>query len=220
MADETAKLIERLVADARPVRRLRPPALRACLWLLAVLAASGVVIVLFADLDVFFGRITDSALAIEWVATLVTGIAAVLAAFQLSLPDRSPAWALLPLPSFALWVSSSGYSCFRHWIVYGPTGWELGDSANCFFFILAFSLPLAASLLFLLRRAAPLAPVRVAAMGALGVSALAAVALQFFHPFDVTFVDLGVHLGAVALVVLGVSATEYFSARGRAARQA
>jgi hypothetical protein len=71
---------------------------------------------------------------------------------------------------------------------------------------------LALSLIVLLRRAAPLAPVRVAAMGALGVAALAAAALQFFHPFEVIFMDLGVHLGAVALVVLGAAAVEYLSA--------
>jgi hypothetical protein len=63
----------------------------------------------------------------------------------------------------------------------------------------------------------PLEPVRVAAMGALGVAALAAAALQFFHPFDVTFLDLGVHLGTIGLVVLGTSAIEHFSARSRAA---
>lgn len=207
MAD-TSTLISRLVADARPVKRLRPPAIRAGLWLLAAAGIGCLAILLFANLPLFADRIAGPALAVEWAATLITGAAAVLAAFQLSLPDRSPAWALLPVPPLAVWIASSGYNCYRHWITAGPTGWELGESVNCLLFILAVSLPLALSLLLALRRARPLEPVRVAATGALGVAALAAAALQFFHPFDVTFIDLGVHLGTIALVVAAVSAAE------------
>jgi hypothetical protein len=215
---DTSTLIRRLVADAKPVKRLRSPALRACLWLLAVGAAGVAGILLFANVSEFIERIGDTALAIEWVATIVTGILAVVASFQLSLPDRSPAWVLLPLPSLALWIGTSGYSCYRNWIMTGPTGWELGESANCLMFILAVSVPLSVSILLVLRRAMPLEPVRVAAMGALGVAALAAGALQFFHPFDVTFLDLGLHLGAIALIVGGVSAVEHFSVRSRFGR--
>jgi hypothetical protein len=212
---DTSNLIGRLVADAKPVKRLRPPALRAALWLVAAGGIGGLAILLLANLPLFADRIDEPALAVEWIATLVTGVAAVLVAFQLSLPDRSTAWALLPLPSLAVWIASSGYSCYRHWIVVGPTGWELGQSADCVLFILAVSPPLAISLLIVLRRAFPLEPVRVAATGALGVAALVAAALQFFHPFDVTFIDLGVHLGTIALIVVGVSAVEYLLARSR-----
>jgi len=37
---------------------------------------------------------------------------------------------------------------------------------------------------------------------ALGVAATAAFVLEFFHPFDVTAIDLALHLSAIALVVL------------------
>ena len=214
MANDTEKLIEVLAAAAVPVKPLRPPAVRAGLWLLAMFAIAAIAVAFFADLNVFRGRIADPALMIELAATVVTGAAAVLAAFMLSLPDRSIAWALLPLPSLAVWIASSGYACYRNWLVATPTGWVLGESANCFFFILAVSAPLSVSLLILLNRAMPLAPARTAAMGALGVAALAAAVLQFFHPFDVSFLDLGVHLGTIALVVLVVTAGEYLS-RGR-----
>ena len=217
MAD-TSSLIGRLVADAKPVKRLRSPTLRAGLWLLSAGGIGGLAILLLANLPLFADRIDEPALAVEWIATLITGVAAVLAAFQLSIPDSSPAWLLLPLPSLAVWIASSGYSCYRHWITVGATGWELGQSADCLIFILAVSLPLTVSLLIVLRRALPLAPIRVAAMGALGVAALAAAALQFFHPFDVTFVDLGVHLGTIALIVAGVAAVEYRASRSRLTR--
>jgi len=197
----TEQLIDRLVAEARPVRRLRPPLLRALLWLLAVAALSAIGILLFSDLAVFARRAADPKLRLELVGTALTGIAAVVAAFQLSLPDRASAWALLPLPPLLLWIASSGYSCYRHWIVYGPDGWEIGESADCFRFILALSVPLGVSLWILLRRARPLAPIRVAAVGGLGVAAIAAFLLQFFHPFDVTFMDLAIHAVAVGIVV-------------------
>jgi hypothetical protein len=218
MSSGTDGLIERLAAAAEPVRRLRPPVLRAGLWLAVVTAALTTAIVLFADVGLFARRAGDAKLALELTGTGLTGILAVIAAFQLSLPDRAARWALLPLPALGLWIASSGYSCWRHWISIGPQGWEIGESWHCFRFILGVSLPLAASLIVLLRRARPLAPVRVAAMGALGVAAIAAFILQFFHPFDVTFMDLGIHAVAVAIVVAAVAGMESAAQTRRAAR--
>jgi hypothetical protein len=197
----TERLIEQLVENTEPVRRLRPPLIRAALWLFFASIIGTLVILSFAHLAVFERRAEDPKLVSELCGTLLTGIAAVIASFYLSLPDRSSAWALLPLPPLALWIASSGYSCYRHWITFGPGGWELGDSANCFRFILATSVPLGICLWVVLWRARPLSPARVSAVAGLGVAALAAFLLQFFHPFDVTFMDLAVHLVAVMVVV-------------------
>lgn len=214
MNEATDRLIGRLVAEAAPVRRLRPPLVRAALWLVAVAAVGALAIALFSDLGTFARRAQDPKLVLELIGTLLTGIAAVIAAFYLSLPDRSGAWALLPLPPLALWIASSGYSCYRHWVTVGPDGWELGESGHCFRFILAVSVPLGIALFLLLRKARPLAPVRVAAVGGLGVAGLAAFLLQFFHPFDVTVLDLGTHLAAVGLVVAVSSVAGRWTAGG------
>jgi hypothetical protein len=217
VAQGTEQLIERLAADAQPVRRLRPPLRRAGLWLLAIAVVVTAAIVAFADWPNFAERARDPRLVIEMIGTLATGTAAVVAAFQLSVPDRSRGWLLLPLPPLALWLASSGYGCYRHWLTVGTSGWELGDSAHCLRFILGVSLPLGVSLLLALRRATPLAPLPVGAAGGLGVGALAAFALQFFHPFDVTVMDLTVHAVAVGLVVSVASAAQRFAARERLA---
>ncbi|HZB90422.1 MAG TPA: NrsF family protein, partial [Stellaceae bacterium] len=119
MSSDTERLIGRLAASAEPVRRLNPPLLRAALWLAAVAAVLAAAILIFADLPLFARRAADPKLALELAGTLATGILAVIAAFELSLPDRSRAWALLPLPSLALWIGASGYSCWRHWLVHG-----------------------------------------------------------------------------------------------------
>lgn len=208
MSMDTERLIESLAAKIHPVRRLQPPAIRGGAWLLAVGSLILAAIFLFSDRDTFLRRAQDPTLVTEMVGTLLTGIGATVAAFHLSVPDRSPAWALLPLPSFVLWIASSGYSCYRHWIVLGPEGWELGESAQCFRFILGVSLPLAASVLMLLRLASPLTPARVAALAGVGVAAIAAFSLQFFHPFDITFMDLAVHAIAIAIVVAVMTMTE------------
>lgn len=211
--DATERLIERLAREAVPVRRLPAPAVGAALYLLAATALGVTVIALFADLPVFERRIADSKLALEVAATLATGVLAVLAAFELSRPDRSWRWALLPLPTLLLWIASSGYSCWVHLLAQAPSDWVIGESGRCFRFILLVSVPLGAVLLLMLRRAHALAPVKVAALGALGVAAIAAFLLQFFHPFDVTFMDLGIHAIAVTLVVLVASGMESLATR-------
>jgi hypothetical protein len=139
--------------------------------------------------------------AVEMAATFLTGIAAVVAAFTLSLPDRSRFWMVLPLPPLVLWLASSGYGCYQNWIAYGPQGWRLGRSSDCFVFIVTMSIPVAIALYLVLRRALPLDPLRVMAAGGLGIAALAAATLQFYHPFDVTIVDLTVHVVAVLIVM-------------------
>ena len=83
----------------------------------------------------------------------------------------------------------------------GPAGARLGESASCFRFIVMVSVPTGLLLFAVLRRARPLLPLRVAMCGALGVAALAAFVLQFFHPFDVTLIDLAMHALAVVLVI-------------------
>jgi hypothetical protein len=211
--EPTERLIARLAREVKPVRRLPRPLWSALLFLLAVAALGALAIALFANIPTFERRIADPKLALELAATLATGILAVVAAFELCLPDRSARWVLLPLPTLLLWIASSGYSCWRHLVVHGPDGWAIGESAQCFRFILAVSVPIGIALLVLLRRARALTPVRVAAMGALGVAALAAFLLQFFHPFDVTFMDLTIHALAVTLVVLAASGVEAVASR-------
>jgi hypothetical protein len=176
--------------------------MRAALWLGVVALLGAAFVFAFSDFATFSRRASDPKLAIELIGTLLTGVLAVIAAFELSIPDRPLTWAFLPAPTFLLWLGSSGYSCWRQIVVRGPNGWRAGEGADCFAWIVAFGVPLAVTLFMLLRKSHPLAPGPVAALAGLGVASLAAFLLQFFHPFDVTFIDLGLHLAAVATVVI------------------
>lgn len=202
---DTDAIIARLLRDTPPVRRLRPPLVRALLWLASFAVTSAVGIALFADMRVFHERMVTWQMQVELIGTLATGLLAVIAAFELSVPDRSPRWALLPFPALAIWLAGGGAGCYRSWIVLRGNGWAFGDTWHCFLFILGFGVPVAAALFWTLRAARPVTPLPVALLGGLGAASLAAFLLQFFHPFDVTFMDLSVHILAVLLLVAVVT---------------
>jgi len=213
-AEATERLIGRLAAAARPVRRLRPPGIRAALFLLTVAAVATPLVLLFADVPATLARWRSPMVALEFAGALLAGVAGIVAAFQLCLPDRARAWALLPMPFLAAWIATSGAGCYAAWLRTGDAGLELGEGAVCFGFILGTGLPLGAGLLWMLGRARPLSPAPVAAIGGLGAAALAAVLLQFFHPFDITVIDLAMHAAAVSILVAACT----LSARAGAAR--
>ena len=197
----TDQLIGALAQGLAPVRPLLPPVLRALLWLTAAALLIGAAVLRWADLGAFLARNAEPRMALENAATLLTGITAVVAAFYLSLPDRTSLWRYAPLPPLALWIATSGLGCLHNGAGLGPAGDRFGESTNCFIFIVMVSLPLSALLYAVLRRARPLEPLPVALTAALGVAALAAFALQFFHRFDTTVIDLAAHLIAVVTVI-------------------
>jgi hypothetical protein len=192
-------LIRALAADLRPVRRLLPPWLRALCWL-GVVAALGAALASIADLSALRQRLET--VPDMWLAVLgssLTALLAALAAFQVSLPDRRPAWALLPVPGLLLWIGASGLGCLRSWTVPGT---HEADGRICLVFIVGVSLPLSALLLAMLRRACPLRPGLTAVLGGLAAASASATLLNFFHPYDAAATDLALHALAVSLVVL------------------
>src|SRR5512146_2910167 len=97
--DSTDRLIARLADGLTPVARLARPWARA---IGLVLLASGIVVLLVllrglrADMA---DRMVDGAYWLQLTGAWLTGAAATLAAFEVSLPDRSRGWLLLPLPA-------------------------------------------------------------------------------------------------------------------------
>jgi hypothetical protein len=198
---KTENLIANLAAEASPVKPLSPPLQRAVLWVSGFFAVIAVAIWLNGNFAESAARFSDVSVRLEFAGALLTGLTALLAAFFVSLPDRSKLWLLVPVLPLGFWLMGSGYGCYLHLLEYGPSGWALGESGNCIAFILGVSLPSSIALYLALRRSTPLDPVAPLMAGGLGVAGLAAAALQFFHPFQITFLDLGAHIFAVAIVI-------------------
>jgi hypothetical protein len=199
--DSIDRLICALGADLAPVRRLASPALRAFGWL-AIVAALGVALATFADVHAMVRRLAAAPdMWIAGIGSLLTAVLAVLAAFQLSLPDRKAAWALLPLPAAAVWICASGIGCLRPWGLPDANPAALGETENCLIFILGISVALSIILIAMLRRAYSLRPNLAAAMGGLTCAAAAATLLNFIHPYDAAATDLAVHAFAAGVIV-------------------
>lgn len=202
--DAVNTMIERLVADLAPVPPVTSPGRTMATWL-GVVFAFFVMLLPFGDFAALIARLQsapDMWLAI--VGAILTSITAAWTAFLFNLPDRTRAWALLPMPPMALWVGASGMGCLREWSL--PEFGEIPahEMIDCFAIIVAVSIPLSVMMLFTLRRGYSLMPRAVLVFAGLSVAAAASVILQLFHPFDATAIDLAVHFLAIMIVVVGM----------------
>lgn len=199
--NDTQDLIERLSGDAPPLRRQRPPLVRAVLWLAAAfIILAGLVAIegVRHDLDQSLGR-ADALLG--WAASILTGIVAAVAAFHLAVPGHPGRWALAPLPLAAVWLATLGAGCYLDWLQSGPDGLVLGTSFTCLGFVVVASALLGAPLMLLLRHAILVRPALTAATAGLAVAALASAALELFHHLDTRLMVLIWHVGSVLLVI-------------------
>ena len=197
----TPDLIDQLCADLKPVRRLRSPLLGAAVWLLFAAATVALLAVLRRTRTDLAVLLQTPAFTTALAGSLLSGALGAIAAFQLSLPDRSPLWLLLPAPALVLWLSTIGYGCLTDWVSLEPGGVRLGSTLECFATLLLVSLPPAAALALMLRRRAWLDPMPVAMSGSLAVGGIAASAMSLLHDLDATVMVLAWTLGATALSV-------------------
>lgn len=180
-----------------------PPALRAILWLDAVLFI-GVVCALAGRAP----ALHDIEGVWAWLAlagSALTAALGVLAAFQSSTPQANQTWAMLPVPAIVLWISATllGYLTTPPWVeTWGRSAAEAGD---CLVFLLATGMPLLLILVFMLRRVAAVAPSRVFALGAIASAGAAATLLTLVHPHAGSALDLCAHAAAI-LVLLATGA--------------
>ena len=197
----TPDLINLLATGVTPVRRLRRPAIRAASWLLLAMIVIGLLVVGEGIRPDFRQSLRDPGFVIGIVATVLTGICAAIAAFMLSLPDRPRRWALLPIPAFALWLSTIGYQCLTNWVAFDPDGMRWGETARCFSTLVLTSLPLSLAILVMLRYAAPLRPTAVTLTAGLAVSAITATAMALIHDLDASIMILMWNFGTAAMIV-------------------
>lgn len=201
---QTDALIAELVQDLRPVRRVLAPWKRTLLWF-GVVLWFGAVLSLFADFPALRMRLMLTPdMAMAAAGALLTALLAAFAAFATSMPDRSPAWALLPLPAVLLWVSSSTLGCLRETVAPATVPMEPGHMMQCMYFLTTVSLPLGAVMVLLMLRAYPLRPGLTTSLAGLASAGAGAALLTLVHPFDATASDLLAHLAAVIGIVIAL----------------
>jgi hypothetical protein len=198
---KTADLIVAMVADARPVRRLRPPVLRAALWLLLSALIFGLLAMGHGVRPDLAQQLKQVDFVVGTAASLLTGALAAVASFMLNLPDRSRGWALLPVPALLVWMSTLGYGCLVNWVNVGPDGIQLGEAARCFATVLLTSLPLSLAMFAMLRHGALLSTSTLSLTGSLAVAAISATVMSIFHRLDATVMILIWNLGSAVLIV-------------------
>jgi hypothetical protein len=170
---DTDALISRLSDRLEPVKPLRKPWLRALLW-------SAFATVIIALLGTFFGAraniehaLHEAKFVMPLVGSWLTGLTAAIAAFEVSLPDRSRRWLWLPLAPVLLWSSGFAYGCLASWVEI-PEGANIAAGAKeCIGTILLVSAALVVVLLPMLRRVKTLRPALTAWLGCLAVSGFA-----------------------------------------------
>jgi hypothetical protein len=197
----TSDVIDSLVVDAKPVRRLQPPAVRALCWLMFAALMLSLVAVEHGVRPDLMLKLRQPVFATSVVAALMTGVLAAMASFTASVPGRSRRWLLLPAPALAVWILTIGYGCLTGWVNIGPDGISLGETARCFATLAITGIPLSLAMLIMLRYVARLSPTPVAMTGSLAVAAMTATAVSLFHPLDATVLILLWNLGVTALLL-------------------
>lgn len=200
---ETNALIQSLSSNLAPVRRLRPPLVRAGAWLVLAVVLISLMAMLHGGVRPQFAeRLRDSSYAIALFASMATGVLAAIGAFLTSLPDRSRHWSWLPMPALLVWMANIGYQCFAGWVPVPPGAVTVEAASSCLTTLALTSLPLSLAMLSMLRYAAVLRSTSVVLLGGLAVSALASFALSLFHPLDATAMILVWNLGTCILFLI------------------
>jgi hypothetical protein len=199
----TEQLIETLTRNLQPVQPLRKPWLRALSWsAFATVVIAAIVAVGGSRADLVHA-LNEAHFLFPLVGSWLTGITAALAAFHVSLPDRSRRWLFLPLVPVLLWGTGFAYSCLTN------PGDILGSLAllpesACFLTIVVTSVGLIVVLLPMLRRVKTLRPRLTAWLGCLAVAGFADTAHLLVHTEQDSLLALTVNLApALVLVVFG-----------------
>ncbi|MBI3435879.1 MAG: DUF1109 domain-containing protein [Proteobacteria bacterium] len=210
---DTNAVIQRLVDDCLPVRRLPPTWALALAWI-AIALASVAIVVYFASPR---GDLADKAgelrFLIEQGAALATSVTAAIAAFMMVVPGHSRAVAALPVPPLAVWLASLGQGCTSNWLVHGAEGFSIEPDWICFPAIVVVGAVPALAMVLMLRRGAPLTPHLTMALGGLAAAAIGNFGLRLFHPQDASLMVLVWQFGTVAAlsVLAGSIGRQVFS---------
>ncbi len=201
---DTSRLIDQLSARASPVKRMASPLRRTLVWLALALLVVAIIVSTF-DVRAGWTRVMASPDAtFEWATSLLTGMLAAYAVFQVSVPGRDARWAWLPLPIALLWAGGLCVGCVRDVVVGGGTGLAFNTHGmECMRAITLISIPMGLVLLLMVRHAGVVRPGRTALLAMLSAAALSSSAVSLIHDGgESSLMVLLWHVGAVLVLSL------------------
>lgn len=200
---DTDTLIAHLAARPRPVRPIAAPLPRTVAWLaIAACVIAAVVAVEGLRADLATALAAPPAL-MEFGGSLLTAVLAAYATFQVSVPGRARAWALLPVPGLLLWLAGLGWGCLEDAVRMGAAALAFETaSGECAMAIALTSVPLAAVMLLMVRHAGVVRPSLSAWLAALSAASLSAAGVTLVHHGETALMVLLWHAGAVATLSL------------------
>jgi hypothetical protein len=200
---DTGRLIERLSGSAVPVKPISSPLRRTAWWALAAAALIAVVATSFGEPLHAWRTLTTPGEALEFLGSVLTGLCAAYAAFQISVPGRSGSWAWLPLLPALLWLGGIGVGCMENYATMGLAAFGLQThSGACARAIFVMSLPLGLVMVLMVRHAGVIRPAPTAMLAALSAAALSSAGVSLFHQGETSLMSLLWHGGMVALLAL------------------
>lgn len=204
MRHDTTSLIDQLAAQAKPVRPLSSPLQRTVAWLGVILAIALLTVTLMGWRGAPPHDFTNTGGMWSWWGSVLTGMLAAYAVFQISVPGRAPAWAWLPLPAALVWFAGMSWGCMVQIQADGGVVALSADSWHCALMITLVSTPMLLVMLLLVRHAGVVRPVPTAALAMLSAAGLSSAAVSLIHGHESALLTLVWHGGAV--LVLSVAA--------------
>lgn len=200
---DTRALIEQLAGRAKAVRPLPSPMKRTIAWIAVAFALIAVMAASYGLRPDLMTALSQPAQALEWTGSVLTGVFAAYATFQISVPGRSPSWAWLPALPVVLWLSGIGMGCLHDFSIQGPAAFAFQThSGECARAIIAMSLPLALVMVIMVRHAGVVRPAPTAMLAVLSAAALCSAGVSLFHAGENALMSLVWHFGAVAVLSL------------------
>ena len=200
---DTRRLIDQLAARAEPVRPLSSPLRRTALWLVLAAMLIAMIASVYGLRTGLLADLAQAPLLLEWIASVLTGLLAAYAVFQISVPGRSPRWMWLPVPALLLWLGGLGWGCLRDYARLGADAFLMeAVSSECAVAITMTSVPLGLLMLVMVRHAGVVRPAPTAMLVALSAAALSAAGVSLYHGGETALMVLLWHLGAVVVLSL------------------
>lgn len=139
--------------------------------------------------------------ALEWAASLLTGVSAAVSAFYISVPGRAAWWLFLPLLAIGAWFLSLFYGIVFDWTRMGSDAFRVPESWECVRVISVTTILLGPILLMLLRHATYVRPTETVLLAILSIAALASADQDFAHTLHRAASVLVWHGGTIVVLM-------------------